>query len=357
MATYTDQTLDRVPPTLNPGEKEHVLIMQDESVFHTNEYRRRSWLAQDQQPIRKKGHGRVVHVSDFISETIGQIKLSDDQIVNQLKLPDDHWQRLPAFETRKVTFPGKGFDAWWDLPQLINQIKVAIKIFEHTHPNCIAIFVFDRSSAHEGFSENALNINNMNVNPGGKQRKLCDTVIPLNNPDPAPGEEDTRGQIQRMTFPDDHSDPKLRGQPKGVKAVLQERKSVWDKYMAVCWERGTKAVGKCSSCAKSQTRKDAERRIALAEATGQDGNITAEDMAIADAEIKSGPDDVWCCMNQVLASQGDFLSEKPLIQSIIEDAGHVCLFLPRFHCELNPIEMLWGYGKHRTQISPSPLPG
>ncbi len=70
MATYADQTLDRTPPTLNAREKEHVLVMQDESIFHTNEYHRRSWLAQDQQLIRKKGHGRVVHVSDFISETI-----------------------------------------------------------------------------------------------------------------------------------------------------------------------------------------------------------------------------------------------------------------------------------------------
>jgi hypothetical protein len=71
MATYANKTLDRIPPMLNPGEKEHVLIMQDESIFHSNEYCWRLWLAQDQQPIWKKGHGRVVHVSDFISETIG----------------------------------------------------------------------------------------------------------------------------------------------------------------------------------------------------------------------------------------------------------------------------------------------
>jgi hypothetical protein len=350
MATYAEKTLDRIPPMLNPGEKEHVLVMQDKSIFHTNEYRRRSWLAQDQQPIWKKGHGRAVHVSDFISETIGRIKLSDDQIADQLKLPDK--QHLPVFEARKITYPEKGFDVWWDLPQLTDQIKIMIKIFEYTHPNCMAIFGFDWSSAHEGFTEDALNINNMNVNTGGKQRKLCDTIIPLNNPDPAPGEEDMRGQIQRMTFPDNHPDPKLRGQPKGVKVVLQERKSVWDKYTTVCRERGTKVVGKCASCTKSQTRKDTERCVALAEATGQNGIATAEDVAVADSEIPSTPDDEWCCMHRVLMLQDDFASEKSLIQSIIEDAGHICLFLPRFHCELNPIEMLWGYGKYCMRISP-----
>jgi len=226
-----------------------------------------------------------------------------------------------------------------------------IKVFEHTHRDCTAIFAFDRSSAHEGFAENALNINNMNINPGGKQRKLRDTVIPLNNPDPAPGKEDMRSQIQHMTFPDDYPDPKLRGQPKGVKAVLQEWKSVWDKYMKVCQERSVKVVGKCASCMKSQTRKDAERCVTLAEAMGQSGVAMAEDMTVADSDIQVTPDDEWCCMNRVLMSQEDFCLEKPLVQLIIEDVGHVCLFLPCFHCELNPIEMLWGYGKYRMHIS------
>jgi hypothetical protein len=153
-------------------------------------------------------------------------------------------------------------------------------------------------------------------------------VIPLNNPDPAPGKEDTCGQIQQMSFPDDHPDSKLRGKPKGFKAVLQERKSVWDKYTSACLECGTKVVGKCASCTKSQTHKDAERHVVLAEATGQCGIAMAEDMAIADTEIQSTPDDEWCCMYQVLALQEDFQSEKLLIQSIIEDTGHVCLFLP-----------------------------
>ena len=34
-----------------------------------------------------------------------------------------------------------------------------------------------------------------------------------------------------------------------------------------------------------------------------------------------------------------------MLEEVIEKAGHICLFLPKFHCELNPIEMLWGYVK------------
>src|SRR5260221_1510265 len=349
MATYADETLDRVPPMLLQGEKEHVLVFQDESIFHTNEYRQRSWLAQDQQVIWKKGNGWVGHVSDFISETIGQIKLSDDQIAQQLTLPAN--LHLSVFEAQKITYPGKGFDAWWDLPQLIKQLKHTINVFDHTHPGCIAIFMFDWSSVHKGFVENALNIHNMNVNPGKKQRKLHDTVIPLSNPDPAPGEEDTCGQVQKMCFPDDHPNPELRGQLKGMKVVLQERKSVWDMYTAMCEERGARQVGKCGSCSKSQTFKDTEHRIMFAEAAGQEDPASAEGMIAADPETPPAPKDIWCCMHRILSSQDDFHTERPLIQSLIEDSGHVCLFLPRFHCELNPIEMLWGYRKYHMCIS------
>ena len=347
MASYEDNTLEYIPPTLPPGKKEHILVVQDETVFHTNEYHRHMWLAADQQPIRKKGGGRAIHVSDFICETIGRVKLSREQISAQLELPSE--LHLRAFEARKITYPGKGFDSWWDLPQLIEQVKDTISIFEHTHPNCISVFVFDRSSAHGGFAEDALNVNSMNIRPGGKQRKLRDTVIPLTNPDPAPGEEDTRGQVQHMCFPNDHEDPELRGEAKGIKAVLMEQKSIWDEFISICKAHGiTKPPGKCGSCTKSQVQKDAERRVAKVEDTEQQeemspmGEQTFNDPEI---ETRSAAVDEWCCMHWVLSLQKDFLSEKPMIQSVIENAGHVCLFLPRFHCELNAIEMLWGYAK------------
>jgi hypothetical protein len=74
-------------------------------------------------------------------------------------------------------YPGKGFNAWWDLPQLLQQVKHVLAIFEHTHLDCIGVWVFNRLSAHEGYADNALNINSININPGGKQKKLRDTKI------------------------------------------------------------------------------------------------------------------------------------------------------------------------------------
>jgi len=99
---------------------------------------------------------------------------------------------------------------------------------------------------------------------------------------------------------------------------------------------------------------DHNSHVMLAEAAGQGDAPSVEDVIGADSKmLPTSDDDVdeWCCMQCVLSLQEDFQTEKPLIQSIIEDAGHVCLFLPQFHCELNPIEMLWGYGKHCTYIS------
>ena len=46
-----------------------------------------------------------------------------------------------------------------------------------------------------------------------------------------------------------------------------------------------------------------------------------------------------------LSHQADFLAEKPCLQIIIEAASHKCYFLPKFHCELNPIEMHWVWVK------------
>ena len=41
----------------------------------------------------------------------------------------------------------------------------------------------------------------------------------------------------------------------------------------------------------------------------------------------------------------DFKSETSGLDRVVTSAGHHCLFLPKYHCELNWIERYWGAGK------------
>jgi hypothetical protein len=85
----------------------------------------------------------------------------------------------------------------------------------------------------------------------------------------------------------------------------------------------------------------------MAEMVGQeeclDDNILEEASQVVDENANE-----WCCMSRVISLQDDFINEKPDIQHYLEGRGHVCLFYPKFHCEINPIEMLWGYMKYHV---------
>ena len=35
----------------------------------------------------------------------------------------------------------------------------------------------------------------------------------------------------------------------------------------------------------------------------------------------------------------------PLVEELVTERGHMCLFIPRFHCELNPIKRCWCHVK------------
>ena len=45
-------------------------------------------------------------------------------------------------------------------------------------------------------------------------------------------------------------------------------------------------------------------------------------------------------MARLLSQQDDFKHQESMLETLIKKAGHECIFLPKFHCELNPIEMV-----------------
>jgi hypothetical protein len=51
-------------------------------------------------------------------------------------------------------------------------------------------------------------------------------------------------------------------------------------------------------------------------------------------------DSVNCCLARLLSQQDDFKNQPSMLETLIKSRGHECIFLPKFHCELNPIEMV-----------------
>ena len=56
-----------------------------------------------------------------------------------------------------------------------------------------------------------------------------------------------------------------------------------------------------------------------------------------------------CCGTSVLLAQPDFSEQKEWLRETVEEAGFNIIFYPKFHCELNFIEMIWGWLKQKCR--------
>jgi len=71
---------------------------------HANDQSNFVWIKEDEQPLHNKSCGHIVHVSYFIIEHSGHLVLSDNEIMEQMKLPEKplppaHNTKLPSSET------------------------------------------------------------------------------------------------------------------------------------------------------------------------------------------------------------------------------------------------------------------
>ena len=72
-------------------------------------------------PMRKKGQGRVIHVSDFIVEQTGRLALSKDQIQENAALPEK--DQLKSTDACEIIYPGKNNDGFWTNDKLVEQVS------------------------------------------------------------------------------------------------------------------------------------------------------------------------------------------------------------------------------------------
>lgn len=248
---------------VSSATKKLVLIYHDESSFHANDGQSIIWAEEGKVPIRPKTQGRGLMVSDFVTEYDGLLKLSDEEFESARKtIP------LISKEAREILRFGAANEGYWTNEKFLDQIKKVIPIAKVKFPkeSHTLVWLFDQSSGHCAYTDDALNVKRMNVKPGGAQPWMRNTTW--------------NGKTQTMVLPD--------GRPKGMKLVLKER------------------------------------------------GINTKKMKAADMAL-------------VLGNHHDFKYEKTAIEHLMKGHGFYCFFIPKFHCELNPIERVWGEAKRYTR--------
>ena len=66
-------------PALNFGERPRVLVKHDESCFSSHDGKTTIWMDESNRPLRPKGQGRSIMVSECLCEFHGAMKLNQKQ--------------------------------------------------------------------------------------------------------------------------------------------------------------------------------------------------------------------------------------------------------------------------------------
>ena len=242
-----------------------VIIFHDESTFQSNDDQPTLWGEKGTTVMRPKSKGSGIMISDFIDEKNGFLALTKEEY--DRAVVNDPSIRMYA---RQFLEYGESREGYWASDKFIVQIEKSVKIANLKYPKSDGwrvVWVFDHSSCHAAMADDSLDVNQMNVKPGGKQRVMRDGLWD--------------GNSQKMVT--------SSGVPKGLRVVLEER--------------GVNTTG------------------------------------------MSGPK-----MKEVLGNFPDFKYEKSRIERILtEKYGHIVYMLPKYHCELNPIERVWAQAKRYTK--------
>ena len=174
------------------------------------------------------------------------------------------------------------------------------------HPgNCDIYIAFDNSMSHHAKAPDGLCAKSLNLSDGGAN------VKPMR-----PGWFIRDGTLERVEQNMQHAD----GTQKGLRTILRER----GKHLS---DLGYELVKICHPC-----------KLRLTDEQRRESGLCLE----------------RCCAVKVLSQEPDFLEQREWLTEVVERNGQFkILFYPKMHCELNFIEMLWGWLKchHRKNCS------
>jgi transposase len=231
----------------------------------------------------------------------------------------------PKRNAHRCMRPGKGCDGYFTSVEVREQAAAARALVKELYPDFDHVFVYDNATTHKKRSEGSLSARGMPKGPSGTRTGFehSNFLVEVHNCD-TEGKQlyDTKGNLvkekikmtgahfedgtpQDLYFPDNH--PHHPGKFKGMKQILEKRGM--HQYAALQTE-----------CPSFKSTDPGEKSK--------------------------------CCCRRVVFNLPDFAETKSLLEEECEIDGVEVLFLPKFHCELNPIEMVWGYAKRLYRLKP-----
>ena len=201
---------------------------------------------------------------------------------------------------------GVNREGWFNNEDLVKQYIDTEPLMKRLHPECELLFGFDNSMNHHARAPGGLDAALLNLSDGGANVKNMRDGWYLN--------ETGERVIHKMQ--------NELGVQKGIRKILLERKKFLN-------SKGFPQNLLCAYCKTNTT--EAERAEALA----------------------MGFIDERCCARHTLSKEPDFLEQEEWLTEVVKGRGHKIIFFPKFHCELNFIEMVWGWMKsyHRRNCT------
>ncbi|CAN0449151.1 unnamed protein product, partial [Ectocarpus fasciculatus] len=217
------------------------------------------------------------------------------------------------------------------------------------------VFIFDNSTGHNAYDKDALLAHKINLAPGGEKVAFRKIVLPKTE-----AQKKIKGRkfgtgLDKKKFPVGTKvtpESPLLGVNKGGEQMLKEMR---------LWRLdGERAKGLVKCCSKCKADNAASRQAIAAFNKGGEGRERVLEQARREQQNSSAGDPATaggaagrrqrCCMERVFSDLRAFKAQLNKVEQIFKEAGHVCIFLPKYHPELNAIERYWGYVKHVLRL-------
>jgi hypothetical protein len=274
----------------NHWQRKVVVWFHDESTFYAHDRRQKRWVHDSEKAVpRTKGEGASLMVADFVSADYGWLHFESPEGLGE--------------ESARVLFkPGKNRDGYFTNEDIVKQVEATMDIVSRHYRDEDHVFVFDNATTHLKRDDTALSARKMTKGPsktfGAEVRVVDEAGKTIYRADGKPKKKTI--QMGPGQLPDGTPQPFYDGNGvfKGMTKILQEH--------GLHEESKLPAECKNFKCSEGETR---------------------------------------CCQRRVLYNQPDFCDQESVLEGKCRARGFEVIFLPKFHCKLNPIEQCWGHAK------------